>query len=697
MKYLFRRVSVLSLGLVLSACGGSGSSGGNNGSPAANSNCTITTGFCGTLTGLPAGQTVTLYFETSDAGSGNLTLTANGPFTYGLNAAIDLSTTYGVGVVGETPETKCSVTNGGSNAYSGAIKLTVVSGVVVTCSAAKAYTVGGTLAGLNSGAQLPVGVDGPYSKTLTLTANGAFTFPTAVTSGDSYDVTVLIQPAGQNCIVSNGGGTVGANVSNVAIACSDVYTVGGTITGLYAPQVILKNNGADDLTLGSNGTFTFATPLAAGATYSVTIGTQPSHEHCAITGGGSGTVSGNVDTVQVECGYGKQVLYAFTGGNDGAEPQAGVIMDGAGSLYGTTEGGGGSAHCSGGCGTVFELARNTGGGYTESVLYSFTGYGGDGASPVSGVTMDSAGNLYGTTAYAGNNCTGGADGCGVVFKLAPKGAGGGYTESVLYAFSGGSDGSNPAGALLLDGAGNLYGTAPYGGSSSCTRGCGTVFELAPNGSGGYAESTVYSFLGGVGGNGPIGGLVADSAGDLYGMTAYGGSNGTGAVFELTRNGGGYTESILYSFPGTGTPPNSDATLIFPAGGLLRDSAGDLYGNSGTVFKLAPNGSGGYAESALFSSNSIGGLIMDGAGDFYGTIPEGGPAEGVIFELVPNGSGGYTELNLYLFPGSTYGSTPGPGLALDGAGNLYGTEPDGGNTQDCAGNGGCGDVFEISPR
>lgn len=201
--------------------------------------------------------------------------------------------------------------------------------------------------------------------------------------------------------------------------------------------------------------------------------------------------------------------------------------------------------------------------------------------------------------------------------------------------------------------------------------------------------------------GPIGGLVSDSAGDLYGTTADGGSNGTGAVFELTPNGGGgYTESILYSFPATGVPPNADTTLIYPSGSLLMDSAGNLYGNSGTVFKLTPNGNGGYTESDLFSSNRIslfGGLIMDGAGDLYGTLPGGGPVDGVIFELVPNGSGGYSELNLYELPGSTYGSTPGPGLALDAAGNLYGTEPDGGNTQDCTSNGGCGDVFEISPR
>ncbi len=197
------------------------------------------------------------------------------------------------------------------------------------------------------------------------------------------------------------------------------------------------------------------------------------------------------------------VLYSFTGspeGPDGALPDSGLIADSSGNLYGTTVEGGAS-----GQGTVFKLSP----GGIETVLHSFTGFPSDGAYPEAGLIADSSGNLYGTTVDGGaSGCFGvGGVGCGVVFKLSPGG-----TLTVLHSFTGGSDGATPVAGLIVDSSGNLYGTTPQGGVGSCTRGCGVVFKLSPNGT----ETVLYSFTGGSDGSGPAGGLITDSSGNLYG-------------------------------------------------------------------------------------------------------------------------------------------------------------------------------------
>jgi uncharacterized repeat protein (TIGR03803 family) len=213
-------------------------------------------------------------------------------------------------------------------------------------------------------------------------------------------------------------------------------------------------------------------------------------------------------------GYTESILHVFTGdegGSDGASPQAGLIMDSARNLYGTTSVGAG----------VFELSPVTGGTYTESILHTFTGRD-DGSSPQGSLIVDSAGNLFGTTQAGGS----GSD--GDVFKLAPDGSGG-YVESILYTFTNQEDGARPQSNLVMDGSGDLYGTTEYGGGNDY----GTVFELAANGSGGYTEATVYTFTGGSDGAGPIAGLILDSAGNLYGTASGGGSSGGyGTVFEI---------------------------------------------------------------------------------------------------------------------------------------------------------------------
>jgi len=205
------------------------------------------------------------------------------------------------------------------------------------------------------------------------------------------------------------------------------------------------------------------------------------------------------------------VLHSFTAGNDGGNPEAGLIMDAAGNLYGTTFGGG-----SGGQGIVFKIDTSN----HESVLYSFTG-GSDGGGPVAGLLMDAAGNLYGTTAG------GGSSGQGTVFMIDTS-----NHESVLYSFTGGSDGGSPQASLVRDAAGNLYGTTSQGGIGCAPVGCGTVFKIDPS----NHESTVYSFTGGSDGALSMAGLIMDATGNLYGTAYQGGSicapPGCGTVFEF---------------------------------------------------------------------------------------------------------------------------------------------------------------------
>jgi uncharacterized repeat protein (TIGR03803 family) len=271
-------------------------------------------------------------------------------------------------------------------------------------------------------------------------------------------------------------------------------------------------------------------------------------------------------------------LHVFTGSPDGANPWAGLIVDSSGNLYGTTVNGG-----AGNAGTVFEIDAEG----VESIVYSFTG-GTDGASPYGGLVMDSAGNLYGTTNGGGGHFE------GAVFKLDTSG-----NESVLYSFAGAPDGQQPMGGLVMDSAGNFYGTTEYGGDASCyTLGCGTVFELDSAGN----ETILHAFRGSPDGRQPFAGLVIDSAGNLYGTTPYGGTMtrcinydndavGCGTVFEIDNTG---AETILHSMGGGGLEGGSA-----PYGGLLIDSAGTLYGTAayggngpnvggdGLVFEITP--------------------------------------------------------------------------------------------------------------
>jgi uncharacterized repeat protein (TIGR03803 family) len=276
------------------------------------------------------------------------------------------------------------------------------------------------------------------------------------------------------------------------------------------------------------------------------------------------------------------VLYSFVGPpTDGSRPQARLVRDSGGSLYGTTLLGGSSNNCAGGCGTVFRL-DTTG---TESVLHNFAGSPTDGAFPVAGLVRDASGNLYGTTKSGGSSSSC-SDGCGTIFELDPTGK-----ETVLHSFGKKrSDGSTPTGDLVLDAAGNLYGTTEFGGRVRCIpSGCGTVFRLDTTG----AETVLHSF-GKTRRDGkfPYAGLVLDAAGNLYGTTVQGGGSnncvgGCGTVFRLDTTG---AETVLHRFVG-GSPPTDGER---PTAGLVRDAAGNLYGTTavggasgvGTVFKIS---------------------------------------------------------------------------------------------------------------
>jgi uncharacterized repeat protein (TIGR03803 family) len=234
----------------------------------------------------------------------------------------------------------------------------------------------------------------------------------------------------------------------------------------------------------------------------------------------------------------ERVIHAFSGyPSDGAYPQAGLIADESGNIYGTTQNGGSSANCKRppiGCGTIFELSYVSGVGWKESMLYSFKGATSDGASPSASLILDSSGNLYGTTSRGGiknKSCTpyGGPAGCGVIFELSPS-AGGLWNESVLYQFTNSAgDGSDPLAGLIFDQAGNLYGTTDAGG----VNGFGTVFKLAPGGAGSWTESVLYGFQSGYDGQYPTSSLIFGSNGHLYGTTARGGTANSGTVFEIT--------------------------------------------------------------------------------------------------------------------------------------------------------------------
>lgn len=340
---------------------------------------------------------------------------------------------------------------------------------------------------------------------------------------------------------------------------------------------------------------------------------------------------------------------------------------------------------------VVTLAQNSWAA-TESPVYSFSG-GLDGSNPASQLIFDAAGNAYGTTV------TGGSSGCGTVFQLSPSG-GGQYHQSVLFSFDCFGTGKNPYGGVTLDAQGNLYGTTVAGGSGGVCSGdgCGVVYKLTHSG-GGWTENVLYSFGDSPDAAGPGGPVVFDPSGDLLGTTPDGGAFGVGTVYELVSANGQWTEAVLHDF--TGGPDGAVGSL----GALAPDNSGNFYGVSelggvngaGTIFKIAPQEGGRWLFSTMYSFRGQ----PDAAFPYGGLIADShNNLYGTTYYGGANGAGSVFRFNpfttsrtavLYSFQGGPDGGNPTSTLAFGPGGRLYGTTSAGGDPG-CD----CGVIFALAP-
>jgi hypothetical protein len=394
------------------------------------------------------------------------------------------------------------------------------------------------------------------------------------------------------------------------------------------------------------------------------------------------TATDSATSVVVSAAPALVTLVTFDGTDNGANPFGGLITDTAGNLFGTTDKGGADSD-----GTVFEIAKS-GGVYasTPTTLFTFNGVG-NGAFPQAGLITDAGGDLLGTTAG------GGADEAGTVFQVIRTGPNSyASTPNTLATFSDTNNiGYRPVAGLIADGAGDLFGTVPFPSGAND----GAVFEIA---NGTTTVSQVVGFTGGDDGGQPKGALLVDAAGDLFGTTSLGGAGGQGTVFEIVNTATGYatTATPLVSFTG------DDGAN--PLGGLITDATGDLFGTTslgadgyGTVFEIA-NTATGYATTAtpLVAFNGIGNganpsdtLIADANGDLFGTTQNGGAdGDGTVFEIVHAGTGyAASPTTLAAFNGTGNGANPIAGLIADSSGDLFGTTQNGGANGD-------GTAFEV---
>jgi hypothetical protein len=410
------------------------------------------------------------------------------------------------------------------------------------------------------------------------------------------------------------------------------------------------------------------------------------------------------------------VLHNFTDGRDGAIPMAGLTLDAAGNFYGTTQHGG-DTQCNLGCGTVFKLTHKNS-SWVLTTLYQFTA-GTDGSGPIARVVFGPDGALYGT---ANGGVYPGAC-CGSIFRLTPpaticRSTSCPWKITVLHQFSGGVDGALPGyGDLTFDSSGNIYGTAGYGGGNGvCAGGCGVVFELVRTS--GWSESVLYSFTGQADGGNPAGGVIFDNSGSLLGTTLYGGYYdpqgfaGAGVIFKLTRSGSGWTESVPYMFhdsSGDGALPYASLTLG-PSGTIYGTTASGGIGNCnfslfqgcGTVFEAFGRMAFGSFPNVNLAEPYISGpfapVSFDPAGHMNGTTwGDGVNGSGNVFQLTYF-EGDWMYSSLHDFSGGSDGGFPASNVVIDAHGNYYGTASAGGSQNICTipNRPGCGVIWQITP-
>ncbi len=601
-----------------------------------------------------------------------------GASSFSMPQPVAFGSSYNVRVAVQPQSAACTVQAG-----SGTMPAGNVSSVVVRCGAA--YPLSGTVSGLNGASGLTL-VNG--SQTLSVAGSAtSFTLPQEVAAGTAYHVTVQGAPAGLQCAVNDGSGTMpAAPVSNIAVLCSPTtYTIGGSVTGLWATGLVLAD-GTDSLSVPQRaGVFTMPVGLPQGAHYAITVQTQPSGLLCSV-GNGSGTVgSAAVTNVTVSCGTG---AYTVGGSVSGLTGTGLVLENGSDTLavlaqaqtftMPTAQASGASydvvveAHppaqyCSVGNGSgtvgnvdVTGVAVACGPG-SDTVVHALAPGSGDGAVPYGGLLAAADGSLYALTYIGGTN------GLGAVLHIAADG-----TETVLHSFAG-TDGANPHGALIQGIDGAYYGVTAYGGDYNH----GVVFRITSDGT----ETVLHSFGSGAGAQDPYGSLLLASDGNFYGLSVHGGAYGLGTVFRIAGDG---SETVLHSF-GAGTDGQT------PFGSLIQGGDAQLYGmttaggdyGSGMAFAMTLAG----AETVLHSfgagndgATPEGSLIQATDGNFYGLTRDGGAnGLGAAIRIASDG----TEVVLYSFGSAGDGQNPFGDLLQGSDGNFYATTRSGGSQNDGA--------------
>ena len=617
-------------------------------------------------------------------GADSLTI-ETGATRFALPQPVAYGSSYVVAVRNQPAGAACAVQGG-----SGTMPAGDVTNVLVNCSD-QPFTIGGSVSGLGAatGLVLANGTDTLAVAPLATT----FAMRVPITFGTPYQVTVQSTPPGMQCAVSGGSGTMSAGaVNNIAVVCSETtYPVGGSLSGLWAPGLVLAN-GSDTLSVPTRaGVFTMPTTLPVGAHYAVVVQTQPTGLICAVTNGSGTMGTAPVSDILVGCGSG---AYTVGGTITGLSTSGLVLANGADrlavqanamsfSMPAAVPGGANydvtverhppAQDCtvSNPSGVVGNADIGSVGvscvAGSGSVLYALGASSGDGATPYGSLLLGSDGNLYGL-AYVG-----GANGLGAAFRIAPDGS-----ETVLHSFGGGSDGANPHGSLIQASDGNFYGVTAYGG----TFGHGVVFLLTASGT----ETVLYSFGAGVDAQDPYGSLLQASDGRFYGLSAHGGASGLGTVFAISPDG---AEAVLYSF-GSGSDGQT------PFGSLIQGSDGNLYGmtaaggvyGSGIVFSITLQG----AETVLHAFGAVGdgtgpegSLIQANDGNFYGLTRDGGTnGTGTVFEIGTDG----TESVLVSLGAGGDGANPFGDLLQASDGNLYALTRNGGAN-------GAGAVLQLS--